>query len=322
MLYGHSNLCITASSESRTLQEDRPGFTLIELLVIIFIVGLLVALLLPAVQAAREASRRVQCVNNLHQLGLAITNYESSSGVIPPGFGYNGFSIHARVLPFIEYHALYSAINFSIDQGAGENQTIRTTTINSFLCPSDGKVSGQSAWTNYSGNFGCGFQRFGYNGAFSPLSPPVTTATFTDGLSNTAAMAEIVLGDLIGSNPKRIVYSTPNLSQAAQFDVFAATCASFSGTGPLGSTDRGFDWFAGDPNSTLYNHVLGINKNSCKNDVLSSIGAWSAGSLHPGGGNVLFADGRVVFVKDSIQRSVWRSLGSRNGGEVIGANEF
>ncbi len=69
--------------------------------------------------------------------------------------------------------------------------------------------------------------------------------------------------------------------------------------------------------STLYNHVLPIAANSCQNFVVLPTGAWSAGSLHPGGANVLFADGRVVFVKDSLSLAVWRSLGSRNGGEVV-----
>jgi len=292
------------------------AFTLIELLVVVSVIGLLVAMLVPAVQAAREAARRIQCANNLHQLGLAISGYESASGVLPPGFGPNGFSLHARILPFLDGLAIYNSVNHALDQGAGENHTARTSQIDAFLCPSDRRASTQAVWSNYSGNAGCGYQRYGYNGAISSAAQPLAVASFTDGLSNTALMSEIILGDMVGTDPRRIVYSTPDLSQAGQYEQFAAACAAFFGAKPLGSAIRGNDWSGGGFDSTLYNHVLGVNANSCKNDVLSPVGAWSAASWHPGGVKVLFADGRVVFITNSISLSAWRSAGSRSGGEV------
>jgi prepilin-type N-terminal cleavage/methylation domain-containing protein len=132
----------------------RRGFTLVELLVVIAIIAVLIALLLPAVQTAREAARRAQCVNNLKEIGLAIHNYISVYDFVPPGvfrawvaeskhFISNGdFSIHARLLPFLEQQPLYSAANFSFavfNSTVGDliNHTVLGTRLTAFLCPSD-----------------------------------------------------------------------------------------------------------------------------------------------------------------------------------------
>jgi prepilin-type N-terminal cleavage/methylation domain-containing protein/prepilin-type processing-associated H-X9-DG protein len=132
----------------------RGGFTLIELLVVIAIISVLIALLLPAVQAAREAARRTQCINNLKQIGLALHNYISANDILPPGgfpawvaetgtYINNGdFSVHARLLSFLEQQTLFNAANFSVAAfnstvGDVTNHTIHATTVNAFLCPSD-----------------------------------------------------------------------------------------------------------------------------------------------------------------------------------------
>src|SRR3954462_12100709 len=132
------------------MKVHRRGFTLIELLVVIAIIAVLIALLLPAVQAAREAARRSQCVNNLKQMGLALMNYESSNGALPPAFEhYTGdssagktptFGMKPRMLAFMEQQAMYNAINwsFSWNSSAGyPNSTVYAASIASFLCPSD-----------------------------------------------------------------------------------------------------------------------------------------------------------------------------------------
>src|ERR1700735_125399 len=125
--------------------RDRRGFTLIELLVVIAIIGLLIALLLPAVQAAREAARRSQCINNLKQLGLAVQGYSDANVALPPAAATgpewsNNFSMKARVLPFLEQTALFNSMNMSFFQVADQNATSLTTMVDTFLCPSDANV--------------------------------------------------------------------------------------------------------------------------------------------------------------------------------------
>ena len=142
----------------------RRGFTLIELLVVIAIISVLIALLLPAVQSAREAARRAQCTNNMKQLGLALHNYESANGCFPPAaFHYtlssatyecqasSGLSVFAIIMPFMEQSTLYSAINVNIPSGGSTatawytstvdvidtQSTAMLTTVNSYICPSD-----------------------------------------------------------------------------------------------------------------------------------------------------------------------------------------
>jgi len=126
----------------------RLGFTLIELLVVIAIIAVLIALLLPAVQAAREAARRSQCVNNLKQIGLAIANYESANGCIPPSDNVaiytsatanaNDFGMKVRILPYLEQSTIYNSFNQSYEYNLVQNGTVSAVSVNTFLCPSDG----------------------------------------------------------------------------------------------------------------------------------------------------------------------------------------
>jgi prepilin-type N-terminal cleavage/methylation domain-containing protein/prepilin-type processing-associated H-X9-DG protein len=138
------------------MQRTRRGFSLIELLVVIAIIGVLIALLLPAVQAAREAARRIQCTNNLKQIGLALHNYQEVNDCFPPGalayflngdvksstfYNNHGPSAHARMLNYIENSPLYNALNFDVsifNDPVGDliNRTVTQTVVNTFLCPS------------------------------------------------------------------------------------------------------------------------------------------------------------------------------------------
>lgn len=179
------------------------GFSLIELLVVITIIGVLVALLLPAVQAAREAARRISCSNNLHQIGLGLHGYHEVHGCFPPGGielisttpSGRQYAWCAFILPFIEQGPLYDSIDFSRPYYADENLPAAKTPLAVFVCPSssraDTKLSGTLGAADYGGIFG---ERI-----TGPNNPPkgvmlydraVTIAEISDGTSNTLAVAE------------------------------------------------------------------------------------------------------------------------------------
>jgi prepilin-type N-terminal cleavage/methylation domain-containing protein len=189
----------------------RTGFTLIELLVVIAIIAVLMALLLPAVQATRQAARRMQCTNNLNQLGLAFQNYESSNNVLPPAFvgagtgnivvWTNGWSALARMLPYAEQNGLFSSANFSIWKEDPPNTTTIALNVAIFDCPSDPKtqpilhdygIAGSNSYGVCRGNwFIWGGFSGPYNGAAFSTNQSRRFAEFTDGLSNTVIVAEV-----------------------------------------------------------------------------------------------------------------------------------
>ncbi|RUL89226.1 DUF1559 domain-containing protein [Tautonia sociabilis] len=209
----------------------RQGFTLIELLVVIAIIGVLIALLLPAVQSAREAARRSQCTNNLKQLGLALANYESANQSYPLG-GNNGpggpttydnrywgaWSAQTMLLPYLEQTQVYNAINFNYlgrSDGNGErgNYTGIMTRINTLLCPSStppraiwnidetlGMNRRPFAGNNYFASAGSSIMWIGWpndipNGLFANGGIPFSSRDVTDGTSNTVAFGEFRTGD-------------------------------------------------------------------------------------------------------------------------------
>jgi prepilin-type N-terminal cleavage/methylation domain-containing protein/prepilin-type processing-associated H-X9-DG protein len=198
-------------------QHKRSGFTLIELLVVIAIIGVLIALLLPAVQAAREAARRAQCLNNLKQIGLAIHNYENTNGVFPPGrintyIAGNGhcWGAYSQLLPFVEQQTVFNAMNFSMNPdpdytttSAVVNATAAILQVNIFMCPSDGAPTsvqvggGMYGVHNYLLNVGSGYSvvqippapMTAPNGIFFENSA-VRIADITDGTSQTICISE------------------------------------------------------------------------------------------------------------------------------------
>jgi prepilin-type N-terminal cleavage/methylation domain-containing protein len=226
------------------MRVDRRGFTLIELLVVIAIIAVLIALLLPAVQAAREAARRSQCVNNLKQLTIAILNYETSNGALPPT-GVNSttipigtFGMKARILPFLEQNAMFNSCNFTFNPEAtqGQNDTVIASQINTMLCPSDGNVPGVS-WTFKNGtgartvgatsypnnigtvksNFGGNFDGPAYRMNYPSGGPTITMAAIRDGLSSTVIFSEWIKGknETASRGLHQIYNGTTNLPTAA-----------------------------------------------------------------------------------------------------------
>jgi prepilin-type N-terminal cleavage/methylation domain-containing protein/prepilin-type processing-associated H-X9-DG protein len=218
----------------------RQGFTLIELLVVISIIGVLIALLLPAVQAAREAARRAQCTNNLKQIGLALHNYHQVNDCFPPGnilarrgdlslVNNGAFSVHARLLGFTEQLPLYNAINFDVSNANDATQKLNTTVtgtrLSLFLCPSDTPPSWTSidgpfiaVGNNYLASMGSTLEFTADqtggppNGVFFYLGTsgrPVGLAAISDGASNTVAFAEWRVGD---GNPNLFTIPTDIVS--------------------------------------------------------------------------------------------------------------
>ncbi len=311
-----------------TSRRRRTGFTLIELLVVIAIIGVLIALLLPAVQAAREAARRMQCTNNLKQIGLALHNYHDALGAFPPGqLPATSFSALSRILPFLEQGAIFNALNANLAYDDPANDTIRTTQLNVFLCPSDGgnTQTDRGAATNYMANKGteviwqaptgpnAGFRE--QTGVFF-YNRSVQMSDVRDGLSNTAFVSERVKAD--GSNaivsPLEDVFfarTAPTTPDEALQQCLALDITNLANQFPL---FMGAPWLHGQH---TYQHISPPNGRSCGFFTVLRA-TMPPSSRHAGGVNVLLGDGSVRFVKATIDLKAWRALGSRDGGEIVG----
>lgn len=297
----------------------RRAITLVELLVVLTIIGILAALLLPAVQAAREMSRRSKCSSNLHQLGVALANYESTHGTFPLG-SLKGYSCHVALLPFLEQQPLYDKIDFTKEADYG-NPHVSMVVVSPFVCPTDYAGTHPddkaTAGSNYACNFGTGVQEFGYNGMFAHIDiggkwpqGPVEASDVTDGLSATIGFSEILVGDGTGAELRTNWRTTTSLTAPDELELFAADCKS--GAVLIGQKwHRGRPWTFGDASFTWYNHVLSPNSRSCYNGSKVQLGAYSSASSHSNGVMSLFVDGHVEFFASSVERSIWRDLGSR-----------
>jgi prepilin-type N-terminal cleavage/methylation domain-containing protein/prepilin-type processing-associated H-X9-DG protein len=331
----------------------RRGFTLIELLVVIAIIGVLIALLLPAVQSAREAARRAQCTNNLKQIGIALHNYHDANGRLPlsrtivvSGGAINinkAFSGHSQLLPYLEQTPLYNAINFNLtwnpdplNGGYDANATARATVVSTFLCPSDPKtkVPPGYAGNNYRANEGSNFL-FGSEesdpAGVNAAQPPPNGMFFanrslglsdnTDGTSHTAVFSEHVKGDFSQAIATEKSDTFRPGVYPATIDEAVRICRELNWRDLRyqGVSDVGAPWLYGYHSTTQYYHVGPPNSRSCMFPPLRI--STTANSAHPGGVNVLFGDGTVRFVKETIELPTWRAIGSRDQGELVDGGE-
>jgi prepilin-type N-terminal cleavage/methylation domain-containing protein/prepilin-type processing-associated H-X9-DG protein len=323
---------MSGMTKTRTCSKTH-GFTLIEVLIVLFIIGLLTALLIPAVQAAREAARRAQCLNNLRQLGLGFSNYESTYGQFPGNRNGLDFSPHIQILPYLEQYALYSSLNLSIGPTIPNpaTLTIKNTRITQFICPSD-SLGYWGPLTSYAGCQGDGTETRGggpsTNGIFTDVPYPVvvhhvSAAAVRDGLSNTVAFGEWLTGPGPASQSdtprRRLIFQpsvdNPGFVASAEFVSRCQTLTNMvPNTSPVG---KGRDWFSSGLTKSVYNHALVLNDPTCYNTFTSSIiFGVTAGSLHPGGCNMLMTDGHASFVRETISLPIWRSMATVNGGET------
>jgi prepilin-type N-terminal cleavage/methylation domain-containing protein len=319
--------------DSLSRNRKARGFTLIELLVVIAIIAVLIALLLPAVQQAREAARRSQCKNNLKQILLAVHNYESSYSVFPPARATwpSVFSPLARILPYVDQASLQNIVNFNdaplpfglpAPQDGSTNATAAKTKLTLFLCPSDRDSISGSLYgpTNYVANVGTGTVNAGDidtgDGVFVSAKR-IGFRDLTDGVSNTAAFSESLVGD--GLSPA----SAPADGQRTIFTVAGATAPDITtcaaGGGGTWNGMRGAKWINGHYGDVLYNHYLMPNADQwdCGNGY-NNMGLVAARSMHVGGVHVGMCDGAVRFVSENVSTSAWRGIATRAGGEVLG----
>jgi prepilin-type N-terminal cleavage/methylation domain-containing protein len=332
------------TSSRQTVARRRHAFTLIELLVVIAIIAILIGLLVPAVQKVRAAAARVQCQNNLKQIGLALHNCMDSNGTLPPNgtYGPGGFkntwSAMARLLPFLEQDNLYHQIDFNVPYSQQPQWASQRIAL--YVCPSEpndrGKANGSGVPAHWVINYAVNQGRWmvlnpatgeGGDGAFAP-NRGFAPRDFTDGLSNTLAVSEVkaytaALRD--GGNPN-----------AANAPLPATPAEVLALGGTFKKDSDHVEWVDGKvhetgfttlfppntrveyaDNGTAYDvdFVSGSEGNTANRFTYAAV---TARSYHSGVVNGLLMDGSVRSFGNGLSPAVWRALGTRNGSEVVG----
>lgn len=291
----------------------RRGFTLIELLVVIAIIAVLVGLLLPAVQQAREAARRAQCKNGLKQMGIALHNYHDSFSALPPAWvgatngtsdiwGMNGWSWGAFILPQLDQGTLYNQLNFNAKVEATQNLASRTTKLPIFRCPSD---VGPDLWTIQ-------------DDAGANLAE-LATANYV-GVFGTLEIDDCANNPGLPCNGDGVLFQNSKVRFA---DVSDGLSTTYIVGERRSRRDAGFDWssawsgvVANGDDAIV--RVLGSADHS-PNHPSGHFDDFS--SLHSGGAHFVFGDGAVRFISTNIDTTVYQRMATRAGGEVVSSVE-
>jgi prepilin-type processing-associated H-X9-DG protein len=342
---------VTFRNAPKMGRAGRTALSLIEVLVVLALIALLIGLLMPAVQRARESANYIKCRHQLRQICLAIHNYEVANGYFP-GLGKGLFqdSALARILPYIEQtnlhgqivpnQPLYTPIGDSVHLNPAQANAAKSL-VNNFICPSDAQSpyfsnhdQATTAGSNYVVNAGTGTGlyfdfRYPNDGVFWHGSQ-VRHKDMRDGLSSTLMVSEALLGagtDAYGEiqpDPRRqwmnvacSVYPNPDRPGTIP-PLTDEHCMSMTMPGMIWRGDRGASWIGGPGHRVAFNTYL------MPNDAMHDCGAYGIGrfkasSAHPGGVNMVLGDGSVHFIKDHIELSVWRALSTRDDGEVLGS---
>lgn len=334
-----------------THPNARFGFTLVELLVVIAIIGILIGMLLPAVQQIRETARRIACANNLRQMGLATANYQSTfqsfptSFDVPPGTTVRGsWSIHAKILPYADGQNAYNLVDFKVDWHEQVAAGVPALRVPLFQCGSDAnsglRLRDGAPYvhsTSYGFNMGSWLihdpaDNRASDGPFR-VNHASRVAEITDGMSNTLAVADVKSFTPYIRNVDSIDPTFP--VSTMQFDGISGQLKlGLSLTENTGHTvwvdgrvhHSGFTTvFA--PNTKVGYHYSGqlfdidyTSQQEGRDLNRPTYSAVTARSYHPGGVNVTRMDGSTDFISNSVDVEVWRSLGTIGGGEIIAAN--
>jgi prepilin-type N-terminal cleavage/methylation domain-containing protein/prepilin-type processing-associated H-X9-DG protein len=327
-------------------QRRAPGFTLVELLVVIAIIGILIALLLPAVQAAREAARRSQCTNNLKQIGLAMHNYHDTYKTLPIGghLGW-GHGWHLFILSFMEQQALYDTcptpFNDSGWYGGTDPRSVAIaalmrSTVAAFKCPSDPAPAREASAVNGLSQraigtyIGCAGGDVARNDRNSSGSGATRQIGFCDG---NGVMRPIRMYNMATAAPEparfaSIIDGTANTLLVAEAPYSVGSNVNITDP-PCTTCDHYYHFhpnfdssYGSDPAELLGSSFYPINLAFLKDVTVhaaNSAGRQVAfGSWHPGGCNAALCDGSVRFTSETVELAIWRAVGSMKGKETVG----